>query len=461
MRCREKVKQRQRKKIKISIFGEKKEKMSYFPWRRRKICSYWWIFSLKSDTISQHWGSSPRYVQPCCSLSPSWSRSLGSLNYLHLWHDNSSPGRSSSWFVKYFIVRDLQTLRKDHSSVNDGWLWSKTTAKSRLERLIFSVTIFWFLSLRSNVCYQWPVNWRKNNSRMSSPSEPIINCPMNIFGIRSSLVHSPGRSLESNDVPVVSSCSFSRCFWTSCTTISPNHRPAPPRWPSGPFTSPLNKFVFVLLRRKERRSRGEWTSDGWFPSARRRRTSSFSARVSVHLSASGSCRSFERRRSDVCPRRTAERDEDVGDRSRSTALSALSLFSRLFPSTPRTRSEQSQREERNKSFLNLLFVSQIVTIDDYWSWLEESFVSNLRAQLWYNGDSPRYLRGFLKDKTHRLIGWPLMRQIRVRSSECSSLRSFFWWNSWPPVVFTRRFKSIRSISPVDQFLFIFPFTLCL
>ena len=42
------------------------------------------------------------------------SRTLGSLNYLHFWHDNSGAGRSSSWFVKYFIVRDLQTLRKDH-----------------------------------------------------------------------------------------------------------------------------------------------------------------------------------------------------------------------------------------------------------------------------------------------------------------------------------------------------------
>ena len=61
-----------------------------------------------------------------------------------------------------------------------------------------------------------------------------------------------------------------------------------------------------------------------------------------------------------------------------------------------------------------------MTINDYWLWLEESFVSNLRAQPWYNGDSPRYLRGFLNDKTHRLIGWPVMRQIRVQSDRCAS-----------------------------------------
>jgi hypothetical protein len=41
-------------------------------------------------------------------------RPLGSLNYLHFWHDNSGPGDSASWFVKYFIVRDLQTMQKFH-----------------------------------------------------------------------------------------------------------------------------------------------------------------------------------------------------------------------------------------------------------------------------------------------------------------------------------------------------------
>jgi polycystin 1L2 len=54
--------------------------------------------------------------------------------------------------------------------------------------------------------------------------------------------------------------------------------------------------------------------------------------------------------------------------------------------------------------------------------LEKSFAPNLRAQNWYNGDPPVYLSGFLKDKTHRLIGWPVMRQIRVRSDRCSNQR---------------------------------------
>ena len=39
-------------------------------------------------------------------------RSLGLLNYIRIWHDNSGGGSSSSWFLKYLIVRDLQTMEK-------------------------------------------------------------------------------------------------------------------------------------------------------------------------------------------------------------------------------------------------------------------------------------------------------------------------------------------------------------
>ena len=31
------------------------------------------------------------------------------LNYIRLWHDNTGEGSSASWFLKYIIVRDLQT----------------------------------------------------------------------------------------------------------------------------------------------------------------------------------------------------------------------------------------------------------------------------------------------------------------------------------------------------------------
>ncbi|UJR16137.1 hypothetical protein I4U23_003048 [Adineta vaga] len=41
-------------------------------------------------------------------------KSLGGLNYIRIWHDNQGDGSSSSWFLKYIIIRDLQTLEKSY-----------------------------------------------------------------------------------------------------------------------------------------------------------------------------------------------------------------------------------------------------------------------------------------------------------------------------------------------------------
>jgi hypothetical protein len=57
----------------------------------------------------------------------------------------------------------------------------------------------------------------------------------------------------------------------------------------------------------------------------------------------------------------------------------------------------------------------MISINDYWSWLEDNFVKNLRAQRWYNGDEPRNLSGFISDQSSRLMGWSTMRQLRIRS----------------------------------------------
>ncbi|CAF3833588.1 unnamed protein product [Adineta steineri] len=75
-------------------------------------------------------------------------------------------------------------------------------------------------------------------------------------------------------------------------------------------------------------------------------------------------------------------------------------------------------------FLNTRQVDQdyttITTIDDYWNWLENSFAENSRAQQWYNGEAPRNLSGFVNDKSNRLIGWIIMRQLRVKPQLCSN-----------------------------------------
>ena len=48
-------------------------------------------------------------------------RSLGPLNYMRIWHDNSGRGAAASWFLKYVIVCDLQTMEKSYF-ISQQWL---------------------------------------------------------------------------------------------------------------------------------------------------------------------------------------------------------------------------------------------------------------------------------------------------------------------------------------------------
>ena len=47
-------------------------------------------------------------------ISSSGNRSLGLLNFIRLWHDNTGQGQSASWFLKYIIVQDLHTMQNFH-----------------------------------------------------------------------------------------------------------------------------------------------------------------------------------------------------------------------------------------------------------------------------------------------------------------------------------------------------------
>jgi PLAT/LH2 domain-containing protein len=33
---------------------------------------------------------------------------------MRVWHDNSGLGNKASWFLKYIVLRDLQTMEKSH-----------------------------------------------------------------------------------------------------------------------------------------------------------------------------------------------------------------------------------------------------------------------------------------------------------------------------------------------------------
>ncbi|CAF1262786.1 unnamed protein product, partial [Adineta ricciae] len=69
-------------------------------------------------------------------------KSLGSLEYIHIWHDNSGQGSAASWFLKHIIVRDLQTM-KEFYFICQRWLAVEhdngavsTKSNLRIERLL-------------------------------------------------------------------------------------------------------------------------------------------------------------------------------------------------------------------------------------------------------------------------------------------------------------------------------------
>jgi polycystin 1L2 len=60
---------------------------------------------------------------------------MGNLNYLKIWHDNSGKGDKASWFLKYIIVRDMQTKEKFYFLCNN-WL-AVEHGDAKLERGLF------------------------------------------------------------------------------------------------------------------------------------------------------------------------------------------------------------------------------------------------------------------------------------------------------------------------------------
>ena len=61
---------------------------------------------------------------------------------------------------------------------------------------------------------------------------------------------------------------------------------------------------------------------------------------------------------------------------------------------------------------------KIVTSNDWWDWCHKTAVNGLRAQSFYNGMPPYGLRGFIGDKTNRILGYGVLRQIRVQPNTC-------------------------------------------
>ena len=89
--------------------------------RAIRTCAIWPIHIARScsavPSTLLSWRCLRMFTCLCYAVTEYFSRllsSLGVLNYMRVWHDDSGQDSSASWFLKYIIVRDLQTMERDH-----------------------------------------------------------------------------------------------------------------------------------------------------------------------------------------------------------------------------------------------------------------------------------------------------------------------------------------------------------
>ncbi|UJR18997.1 hypothetical protein I4U23_022127 [Adineta vaga] len=456
-------------------------------------------------------------------------KSLGLLNCIRIWHDNSGKGSSSSWFLKYLIIRDLQTMEKyyftcqrwfavekddgkierilpvaselekrqfsfvltkrTYHSISDGHLWFSIFSRppsqqfTRVQRCTCCFVLL-FVSMFLNIMYYDLSNETKSNNSANlsfgslyiSPQQIIIGIIVELFALIPSLLliqlfrrlrprrkhQSPIRqalckvkpNIENHVDQQKSSLTFP--WW--CIFIAYGLC----------FVFVALSILFIIARGIEF---GDEKTQKWLTSI----LSSFFSSILltqplkiVSLAIIFAC--FCRESNDDKEANELLDDNDIGlevDEEYLHTIKNKSLFTYRSPNRANRLNETEVihlRQQRLKQiqmrsiiyeillylcFLSFLYViiysnrdsnaffkvnhlrkyflnsrqidfdyTKISTINQYWNWLENRFIFNLRAQQWYNGESPRNLSGFMDDKTNRLIGWATMRQLRVRTSLC-------------------------------------------
>ncbi|CAH8676554.1 unnamed protein product [Schistosoma rodhaini] len=74
------------------------------------------------------------------------------------------------------------------------------------------------------------------------------------------------------------------------------------------------------------------------------------------------------------------------------------------------------------SLQNLFFPDSFQSmndVDDFYKWAQKVLIPGLRADRWYNRNPPLFQRGFLQDRTDRIIGYGMMRQLRTKKDSCN------------------------------------------
>ncbi|KAA0185789.1 hypothetical protein HAZT_HAZT010686 [Hyalella azteca] len=80
---------------------------------------------------------------------------------------------------------------------------------------------------------------------------------------------------------------------------------------------------------------------------------------------------------------------------------------------------QATRVIDSNTNATLVFPNELRSTDHFWHYAKNLIMNTTRAQRWYNNDPPYGLRGFLDDRANRMVGYPILRQIRNARFVCS------------------------------------------
>ncbi|CAF1320727.1 unnamed protein product [Adineta steineri] len=471
-------------------------------------------------------------------------KSLGLLNYIRIWHDNTGEGSSASWFLKYIIVRDLQSLdkfyfisqqwfavekddgriertlpiasdaekqefsyvlsKKAYHSVSDGHLWFSIFSRppsnkfTRVQRCTCCFVLF-FTSMLLNIMYYDLSNEANASSETHSgalsigpfyiaPQQIGIGIMVELFTLIPSLLIvqffrrirprrqiAPIREALYKIQPSRKTCSSS----TDVHAIKKKQSSITFPWWCLFIAYGLSLIIiavsifFIIVRGIEF---GDVKTQQWLTSVLTGFFSSviFTQPIKIICLAIFFICFCRNSKDDKETSEYINEDDEFNISTDEEYLHSLEYHSLFSPQSRKSINRLNEneivyaRDQRLKEiqmwaiireyliyfiFAILVFIitysnreqhsffqvnhlrayllnqrqatvdyTNINTIDEYWYWLENSFVSNIRAQQWYNGDIPQYLNGFLNDKSSRLIGWATMRQLRVKSELCPDQR---------------------------------------
>ncbi|UJR11128.1 hypothetical protein I4U23_015309 [Adineta vaga] len=463
-------------------------------------------------------------------------KSLGLLNCIRIWHDNSGKGSSSSWFLKYLIIRDLQTMEKYHficqqwlavekddgkiervlpvaselekrqfsfvltkrtyHSVSDGHLWFSIFSRppsnhfTRVQRCTCCFVLF-FVSMFLNIMYYDLSNEAKNTNSTNTaslsfgslyitPQQIIIGIIVEFFALIPSLLlvqlFRRLRSRQKRISPVFQALSKVNPSSKAHVHQKKRSRKSSLTFPwwcifiayglctllvglsilfiiargiefgdvktqkwlasivSGFFSSilltqPLKIisvaifFAFFCGKSNDDKEASELLDDDQI-AIKADEEYLHTIQEKSSLTHQSPIRANRLNKSEVIHARHYRIKEIEMWSVMKEAMLYICFIAVLYVVIYSNRDSSAfyQVDHLRKYFLNTrqtdLDYTKISTIDQYWTWLENSFVDNLRAQEWYNGEPPRNLTGFINDKSHRLIGWATMRQLRMKTVLC-------------------------------------------